>query len=181
VEDEFDWTKLTEEDLKSHAPALYEAIRASAQEGEGEVDGDAGGSGQPKITDGMSKEAVEQIVATALEAQAVKARKIASAERQTKALVESAGIPPRSQAQILARFDGSEEFVEATVQEAIADKKAELAEYKAPQMRGLGTSTGTAQEGQLAAGVPVPSAHARVMAGFGIKTQTAKSGEGAAK
>ncbi len=153
-EADVDWDKVTPELLREHAAAVVEQIETAAREA---VEASEGGQPPtlptPKPTEPTpptpSGLTVEDVRAIAQEA-AENARREFEEERAKEAdvrqkvgtLVGKSGLPDKTRARIAASFDGSTEFVEATVQEAIEDAKAEIAEIKGagPRVYGLGAS-----------------------------------------
>lgn len=181
-----DWNDLTVEALREHRSDLIDAIVETASEGEEDVSGDADETDeQPVITAGMSKTEIEALVAqsvkTATEAIETRHTKTAEATRKIRALVSASGLPAKAQERIVAQFDGAEEFVEGTVQEAITDMQAVIAEVKPPRVTGLGSSTGTASESQQVTVAALSPAHSALERAFGIKKQPVATGQEGAK
>lgn len=157
-EDDVDWTELTADMVKSHAPHVVEAIKADAKEeleagmqgnGQAGTDSGAAGSGTP-ITQ-ISEERIVEIAAAAaakavseaFDARDSKQRERDAAREQIVAHVNASDLTEKARARVIAGFAGAESFDEAKVDAAIEDMKAlvkELGGRGGPKVAGLGGS-----------------------------------------
>lgn len=192
-EDDVEWNELTADMVKAHAPAVYDAIVGEATSeddsmntgidagtaGEG---ADGAGSGQPAVPVGLTLETVQQMIDDAIandrKVRAEEAEKQATVGEQITTLVGKSGLPELTRKRIVKQFAGAGEYVEATVQEAIDEAKAELKSLTGtgPMVRGLGSSfVGTEAEG-----VPDEKVYPDMVAfeqAFGVKNSTVAEGQ----
>lgn len=183
-EEDVDWETLTPEMVQEHAPAVYdsivETVRESAMTGN-EGENDEGGAPKPNdagaapITLDDVRKVVSESVAEARKEWETERDQTADAAAKTASLVEKSGLPAKARDRIVAKFTGTSEFVEATVQEAIDDEQAYLKELgvAGPVVKGLGASgvTGESKVDAAAPGSGAPSLGAMSRA-FGIKPAT---------
>ncbi len=141
-EEDVEWSDLTPEMVEEHAPAVHTAIiaRATASESEGD---DSPAVAQESLT----VEQVRAIVSEAVEAktQEFETRRSQEADtrRQVADAISKSGLPPRTQARLISKFDGQTAFAQESVDTAVEEARAELREagvVRGPQITGLGAS-----------------------------------------
>lgn len=153
-EEDVDWETLTAEMLQEHAPAVFDSIVETARESAMSGNESENGEGTPNdagaatLTPEDIRKLVSESVADERKVWQEEQDRKADAAAKTAQLVGKSGLPERTRSRLVAQFAGNAEFVEATVQEAIDDAKAELKEagVTGPVVRGLGAS-GTSGEG----------------------------------
>lgn len=172
-EDDVEWSELTVDMVKAHAPDVHNAIVTEAQadmspSGTGSQDGD--GSGTAEVPVGLTADAVATIVAEAIEKHdRERDEKLAASEAiqtQIAALVDASGLPDLTRKRITLQFAGATEFAEESVKTAIEDTKAEIAAIKGgPVVSGLGSSL----PASTTTSTPHTPALNAVEAAFGVK------------
>lgn len=143
-EEDVEWSELTADMIKRHAPAVHESIVTEARETM-TTSGDEGGTGEkPPVSTGISAEDVKQIVAEAI----AEDRKVQRDEQSKRDEVstkvaetlDKSGLPEPSRKAIAKQFTAAESFDEAAVSEAINERKVELAAAGGPRVIGLGST-----------------------------------------
>lgn len=121
-EDNVDWDKLTLDDLKQHAPTIYEEIQTEAREAAGNPPDDDTGN---KNTGGDSvpKAEIQQMIATALEDARGSWEEDREKERQSRTqvteFVNKAGLPPKMRGQVIDDLVEKGSFDEKMAQESV--------------------------------------------------------------
>lgn len=150
VEPMLDWSKVTPEELKKNAPAVYEQMQKEAVAEAEKANPPADDKKTDPPVDAVPREEVQSMITKALEdAQKVaseKQGKITATATKIRDAFEKSGLPPRTRARIMASYEGVEEFDEAAVTESIKTAKEELdAAGAGPHITGMGPSDGTAK------------------------------------
>jgi len=184
--DEVEWTDVTLEDLKAHAPAVLEAFKTElAKESESDEEDEEGTTdkknktAQESVT--MTREdmvkLVQEQVTSIQTATDEKLRKQTDTTKKVREFVAKSGLKSLTQARIVNQFADAQEYVEADVKEAVDSAKAELAEAGAgkPRISGMGTSGAQEGEGES----HVVSVRESVEAQFGIGKKKEKAASGA--
>lgn len=150
---ELDWSALTPEMLAEHRPDLVTTIQTTARETvEEPPEPEPLPEPEPVPPAGLTRDEVQAMIGTARESWEQEDIKKAATRKQVADKLATAGLRPKASATIAARFDGTVEYVEATVQEAIDEMKEILNErgQGGPQPTefgsGSGSTSGTAQE-----------------------------------
>jgi hypothetical protein len=144
--DDVEWSEVTLDQLKTHAPQLLEEFKASlpvqeSTEPEPPVDGGE------KLTRADVSKLVAEEVAAIQKQMAEENGKKEEASKKFREFISKSGLPSRTQARLINQFAGSTTFAEEDVKEAIEDAKAELKEAGAgPKITGMGPS-GSSGEG----------------------------------
>lgn len=177
-EDSVEWSELTPEMLKEHAPDLYTELTAREDEDDDEEKPDGDGDGNGKDDDD-SEESISSLTAAGLGAlidkkvnegiEAFKADEAAKAEaaERTATLVDATSLPEPTKARIKKSF-ADKGFSESDVKESIEEAKEELkAAGAGPKVTGMGVTAasggtrkiaGKAEEAvAVALGYPVSS------------------------
>lgn len=160
VED-VEWGDITPEQLKEHAPDVFNQIVKESQTAGPDDDPEDEGegvkkTGKPEAGEvvSMTKEELTKLVRESVDeaVQGIQTRqdKIDKAGKQVREYVTKSGLPPKTAARVIMGFAGDTEYDEAKVKEAVDEAKAELKEAGAgPRISGMGPTGGTsAQEGQ---------------------------------
>lgn len=168
---EIDWTKITLEDLKAKAPAIFEAIKAEVAPKEPEK----GEKGY------MSPEEVDAKIKLALESHANEVKLIEGkhkiAAEAIRAEFAKSGLPEKTKARVMAGFESEMEFndeVKTRIETSVTEAKAELTAVGAgPHIRGEGM---TGNEGDGHTKARSFSVMESVEASFGITKEDPKEG-----
>lgn len=173
--DEVEWTDVTLDSLTTNAPQIVEALKAKLAAESKEEDPPEGDPptepDENKSRGQLTKEDIAKIVAEQFSAittkSAEEAAKRAEAAKQITAYVNKSGLPPKTQARLIAQFSDAMEYVEADAKEAVDDAKAELKEAGAgPRITGMGPTGGSSKDEKK-----VVSVRESVEAAFGIKVK----------
>jgi hypothetical protein len=150
-EDSVEWSELTEDMLKEHAPELYKSLTAREDEDDDEEKPDDNGDGNGDGDDD-SEESVSTLTAAGLKAwidqrvnEGIEAFKQdeaakAKANEQVASMVDGTTLPEPTKARIKRSFM-DKSFSEADVKESIEEAKAELkAAGVGPKVTGMGVT-----------------------------------------
>lgn len=148
VED-VEWSEITPELLKEHAPEVYALIAKESDPGpddDPDEEPDEGDEKNKKVKESftrsdvakMVKESVEEILTSAEQ----KSQKRIETTKKVREFVSKSGLPGRTRDRIINQFADATEYVEANVKEAVDDAKEELKEAGAgrPKITGMGAS-----------------------------------------
>jgi hypothetical protein len=143
VESMIDWSKVTADDIKKNAAAVYESIQKDAVGSADEHKDDPPAKDAPAVSAADIQKAVQEAIDAERKAAEAKAEKQRTAANSIREAFSKSGLPQRTQARVMHAFEGVEEYDEKQVNAAIEDAKAELQEVGAgPHIRGMGPSGG---------------------------------------
>jgi hypothetical protein len=151
--EDVEWSDVTLEQLKEHAPKLLEEYKTEISAKESEEDDDDGKApkkdAQESQAVSLTKEDVQRLVqegiTEGLKTHNENAKKKEDALKAVREYVGKAGLPPRTRDRVINSFAGISEYNEDDVKEAVEDAKEEIKELKTgPRVHGMGgTSTGS--------------------------------------
>lgn len=151
VED-VEWSEITPELLKEHAPEVYAKIAQESDPGPDDDPDDDGdeepdeGDKSKKVKESFTRadvaKMVQESVTEILNASEQKAKKRIDTTKKVRDFVSKSGLPGRTRDRIINQFADATEYVEADVKEAVEGAKEELKEAGAgrPRISGMGTS-----------------------------------------
>lgn len=156
-EDDVEWSELTADMIKSHAPHVAEAIRAEAiEELEDGMAGNSQAGTEPGVAGSgtsLTAEQIAEIASTAAtkavgEALAERDKQQAarqSAQEQIAAIVNASPLPEKARLRVIASFAGAESFDETAVNAAVESMQTLIKDLggRGPRVSGLGGSEST--------------------------------------
>lgn len=155
-EEEVDWSQITLEQLKEHAPAILEAYKSEVQESATPVVATSATTVDPAV---IAEIVAEKIKVYEAERAEILRKQNEAAEKIRNHLMTT-GLPERTRHRVLQSFEGVEEFDQAAVDVLVTEAKEELkAAGASPKITGHGpTNTNTGSDVAAAKSVSVMEA-----------------------